>query len=433
MLSFPPESNIAFGQSLIFVLWFQSNDHRCEDGTEQRNLPLATASLLPGMALGVSEYCFGCRDYLQDPSRGHRVFRHRQSLVPPPLSAKAAGMWWVALMAALVWVYWPSLVLLTKRWSQDPQYTHGYVVPLFAALVLWLRRDRFPGPTRSSLGLWGLAWLLVAAVGRIAGNLFSFEWLEIGSLLPATIGVVWLAFGRRTVLWAWPAFALMMFILPWPWQVDLWLTHPLRRVATVCSTFALQTIGVPALSRGNVIIVGNMEVGVIEACSGLGMLMTFFALSTAVAFAVERPRLDKCVIFLSAVPIALLMNVIRITVTVFLFQYADAETARVVFHDVAGWVMMPMALGALGGLIALLNHLWIVEEPRPVPIVRSRPSAFAATGGSQPALERIPVTSGGPTTPPAPAQEAWSHRSEAKSRSSASDVEPSMQEIRDGS
>lgn len=318
------------------------------------------------------------------------------------------------LMVALVWVYWPSLVLLVGRWSQDPQYTHGYVVPLFAALVLWLRRDHFPGPTRSTLGLWGLVWLGLAALARLAGTVFSFEWLEIGSLLPATIGIVWLAFGRRTVLWAWPGFVLMMFILPWPWQVDQLLTHPLRRVATVCSTYALQTVGVPALSRGNVIIVGPMEVGVIEACSGLGMLMTFFALSTAVAFAVERPRIDKCIIFLSAIPIALLMNVLRITVTVFLFQYADAQTARMVFHDVAGWVMMPMALLTLGGLIALLDRLWIVEEFRPVPVVRPRPQAALASGNRSPALiERVPIVPRGIAP--------------------ASDGEPSMQEIRDGS
>jgi exosortase len=328
-------------------------------------------------------------------------------------------------MLLLFWVYWPSLTLLVHRWSQDPQYTHGYVVPLFAAAVLWLRRDQFPGPTRSSLGSVGLVWLLLAAVARLVGYLLAFEWLEIGSLLPATIGVVWLAYGRRTVLWAWPAFALMLFILPWPWQVDQLLTHPLRRLATVCSTFALQILGVPALSRGNVIVIGNMEVGVIEACSGLGMLMTFFALSTAVAFAIDRPRVDKALIFLSAVPIALLMNVIRITVTVFLFQYADAETARIVFHDVAGWVMMPMALVALGGLVGLLNCLWIVEEARPVPLPR--------TAERPPLHQRSPLVD-----TPLP---AVSVRGEGRqpvytpitTDSSPVDDEPSMQEIRDGS
>jgi exosortase/archaeosortase family protein len=148
-----------------------------------------------------------------------------------------------------------------------------------------------------------------------------------------------------------------------------------------------------------------------------------------VAFAVERPRLDKCVIFLSAVPIALLMNVIRITVTVFLFQYADAETARIVFHDVAGWVMMPMALLALGGLIAILNQLWIVEEFRAVPVVRTRSPAVGVGSSSQASHDLVPLSSGGP----APPRESRPPRPEAKSRSSANDVEPSMQEIRDGS
>jgi len=348
------------------------------------------------------------------------VSMNRLQHVPPTLTVATATKWWCVLMAAVVWAYWPSLVLLVQRWGQDPQYTHGYVVPLFAALVLWLRRESFPGPTRSSLGLWGLAWIGGAAVARLAGHLFSFEWLEIGSLLPATIGVVWLAFGRRTVRWAWPGFALMLFILPWPWQVDQWLTHPLRRVATLCSTYALQTLGVPALSRGNIIIIGNMEVGVIEACSGLGMLMTFFALSTAVAFAVDRPRLDKCIIFLSAIPIALLMNVLRITVTVFLFQYADAQTARVIFHDVAGWVMMPLALLTLGGLITLLDRLWLVEEVRPVPVLQLRPTLGAPTRTSDSPSHRERQPSAG-------------RGRAAAATMSDSDREPSMQEIRDGS
>jgi exosortase/archaeosortase family protein len=75
---------------------------------------------------------------------------------------------------------------------------------------------------------------------------------------------------------------------------------------------------VPALDRGNIIVVNARESGVVEACRGPGMLMTFFALSTAVAFVIDRPALDRAVVFLSAAPIGVLMNVGRITATVFL-------------------------------------------------------------------------------------------------------------------
>src|SRR5262249_12616150 len=157
----------------------------------------------------------------------------------------------------------------------------------------------------------------------------AYEWLEAGSLLPALAGVVVLVMGPAVTRWAWPVAAFLVFVLPWPWQLDEVLTQPLRSVATACSTYALQTLGLPAVSRGNIIIIDQLEIGVVDACSGLGMLMTFFALSMAVALIVQRPTLDRVIIFLSAVPVGVLMNVVRITVTVFLFEAASAELARV--------------------------------------------------------------------------------------------------------
>ena len=281
---------------------------------------------------------------------------------------RAYLVWSIVLFAALLWTYWPRLEILVHRWAQDPQYTHGYVVPLFAAVVLWFRRDQFhPAELRPSW--WGLPLLMLGAFLRLVGTVYSFEWLDAGSLVPSVLGALLLAGGAASLSWAWPACALLLFVLPWPYQFDVLLTFPLRRVATVCSTYALQTLGVPALARGNIIVVDNTEIGVVEACSGLGMLMTFFALSTAVAFVIQRPLLDKLVIFFSAIPVGVLMNVVRITVTVFLYRVVGPDLAQVVFHDMAGWVMMPMALGVLWLEIWWLGKLWLpAEETGPVPV-----------------------------------------------------------------
>jgi exosortase len=277
--------------------------------------------------------------------------------------------WWVCpLLAALAWAYWPTLERMARRWSSDAQYTHAYVVPLFAAIVLWFRRDRFPRG-RVAPSWWGLPLLLLGIAVRMAGARFSFEWLDAGSLLPSLAGVVLLALGPAVLRWAWPAATFLLFILPWPFQVDLLLTAPLRRVATLTSTYALQTLGMPALARGNIIVVNDLEVGVVEACSGLGMLMTFFALSTAVALVIDRPLFDRVVIFLSAAPVGVLMNVVRITVTVILYRLAGERLAKVVFHDVAGWVMMPMALAVLWLELLWLGRLWRpAEATGPVPV-----------------------------------------------------------------
>ena len=306
----------------------------------------------------------------------------------------------VPLVGALGWAYWPAIEQMVRRWSQDPQYTHGYVVPVFAAFVLWLRRETFPGV--SSRGAWwGIPLLLLAGALRMVGAMYSLEPIDAGSLVPALAGVLMLTLGWPVVRWAWPGGVFLLFVLPWPFQVDLVLTYPLRRIATVSSTFALQTMGIPALARGNIIYIDNdAPIGVVEACSGLGMLMTFFALSTAVALVIRRPLADRLVLFASAVPIGVLMNVVRITLTVFLMRVANAKIANVVFHDVAGWVMMPMALAVLWLEMLWLARLRLPPPPRPhrrtvvpsapppvdLPGWLKRHEAERAVGGRKPTL-----------------------------------------------
>ena len=121
--------------------------------------------------------------------------------------------------------------------------------------------------------------------------------------------------GWRALGWAWPAIAFLVFMIPLPFRFEAALAHPLQRIGTIMSTFALQTIGMTAYSEGNVIVLGEVRIGVVEACSGLNMLMTFFALSTGVAILMQRSPLERMIVFVSAVPIALATNILRIIVT----------------------------------------------------------------------------------------------------------------------
>src|SRR5437763_14575321 len=92
------------------------------------------------------------------------------------------------------------------------------------------------------------------------------------------------------------------------------------------------------------------------------MLMVFFALSTAVALLMRKPLWERLLVCASAVPIALLTNLLRITATGVLHDTVGKEIADAVFHDLAGWLMMPLALAFLGLELKLLGHL-LVEPP----------------------------------------------------------------------
>jgi exosortase len=289
-----------------------------------------------------------------------------------------------ALAAACLlttWAFWTTLAEVAQRWNRDPSYSHGWLVPLFAVYLLWARRDRLDLYALSPTW-WGLPILAAGVALRLMGAYFHYVWFDPISLLPCLAGTALLVGGWAAWRWSWPALAFLAFMIPLPYSVAIALTDPLQRVATIASTFLLQTLGVPALAEGKVILLSEVELGIVEACSGLRMLMIFFALSAAVVLVVKRPVGEKLLILASAAPIALLCNILRITATGLLHELVSSEWANAVFHDFAGWVMMPLGLAFLGVELWILNRLWIEElegERKPARVLG--PFRVAPTGG----------------------------------------------------
>ena len=233
-----------------------------------------------------------------------------------PRTLLAAGL---IATAAVVWAYWSTLTDVAERWATDPQYSHGFLVPLFSGYLLWSRRRSLTAAdVRPSW--WGVGIVLVGIAARLAGHFFYQPWLDAGSLLIVLFGIAMAIGGRRALVWAAPAIVFLAFMLPLPYRCQLMLGGTLQRIATLASTYALQTLGVPAVSEGNVILLSETRLGVVEACSGLSMLMTFLALATAVAILARRSWPETILVVLSALPIAVLANVVRITVTGLLYE-----------------------------------------------------------------------------------------------------------------
>ncbi|MBI2806381.1 MAG: exosortase/archaeosortase family protein [Planctomycetes bacterium] len=267
----------------------------------------------------------------------------------------------VLLIPACLWAYWTTLERIVARWTEDPQYSHGYLVPAFALYLLWLRRERLDAAALNANWL-GTALLLIAAGLRLAGAHYSFEYLDQASFLPCCAGLFLLAGGWQAFSWSLPSVAFLAFMIPLPHSVSLALSAPMQGFATAVSTFALQVLGRPAVAEGNVILLNDIELGIVEACSGLRMLVVFFALSTAVAILIRKPWWEKLLIAGSAVPIALASNVLRITVTGLFYDSFGNHFGGALFHDVAGWLMMPLGLLFLGIELWILKTL-LIEPP----------------------------------------------------------------------
>src|SRR5439155_9015567 len=130
------------------------------------------------------------------------------------------------------------------------------------------------------------------------------------------------------------------------------------------------------------IVWGDLRIGVLEACSGLGMLSAFFALSTTAALVVQRPLWERVMVFLSAAPIGVLMNLIRITATAYVYCTLGAAAAHAFFHDLAGWLMMPLAFAALWLELRLLARLFVAAPPEACR--RVHPGGHNANGAANP-------------------------------------------------
>lgn len=292
-----------------------------------------------------------------------RLSAAQQALRPSTL---AGGF----LAAVLIWSYWDALAHLGHRWTHESDYTHGPFVPLFAGFLLWFRRDMLPGGALVG-SWWGLLLLGAAGAMKLGAIYYFYTLMDAASLLPCLAGVALLVGGWKCLRWSWPAIAFLVFMIPLPGAVSGMLSHPLQRSATLASTYALQTMGVPAISRGNVIWLTEAKIGVVEACNGLPMMMMFFAITLGAALLIQRPLWEKTLITLSAIGIGLVANVIRITVTAFLHEYVGSELADRVFHDLAGWLMMPLATVILGLEMYVLSKLLIAPERHQV-VIASR-------------------------------------------------------------
>jgi exosortase len=259
----------------------------------------------------------------------------------------------------MAWVYWPTLRDLYGIWTTQPEYSHGLLVPFFALYLLIKSKPAATAEGRPwpILGFGGLA---LAILLRLAGAATSFLPLEGLSLVLCLAALVALFGGRAGLVRYWPSLAFLLFMIPLPYEASRVLGAELQKVATIASTFLLQCFGQPAISEGNRILIEGVTLNVVEACSGLRMLVTFFAFSVAAVLLMDRHWIVKLLVLASAVPIALVTNVLRIVATglahVWLTDSASRTRVLDIIHDFNGWMMMPI------GLTFLLLELWLLNR-----------------------------------------------------------------------
>ena len=263
----------------------------------------------------------------------------------------------IGLLGLLLYAYWPTLTWMENSWRRVSDYSHGYLVLPLAALLCWHRAESFPG-IRSYLSWGAISLIALSIVMRVVGRLVFADFMDAWSLLPLIAGVVWLLTGPAAMKWALPAIAFLFFMIPMPYQAESLLSWKLQGIATQLSTVFLRVVGFAAVSEGHVIWIDEEPLQVAEACSGLRIFVGVIALAFFWAAMIKRSWVDRIVLLISAIPLAVFVNAIRITAIGVMYKWFPGEGARGTIHEVSGLLMIPFAFFLLWGVKLFWEQLY---------------------------------------------------------------------------
>jgi len=177
------------------------------------------------------------------------------------------------------------------------------------------------------------------------------------SIVLSTAALVLLLLGWRFLGKLAPVLLFLCLMLPWPNRVQTAISLPLQRYATDSAVFCLELLGYEVVQDGNVIKIGETSVAVAEACNGLRMVTAFLVITGLVVLLARRAWWEKLIVLVSSLPVALLCNTIRLTVTAIAFTMLTGDQWEKLFHDFGGYAMMPLALAMTVGELWLLRRL----------------------------------------------------------------------------
>jgi exosortase len=289
----------------------------------------------------------------------------------PTAAVVRSRAWQLALgglLVAVAFAFHTGIAEMVRIWARERDYSHGFLVPVFVAYLLYFRRHKIP-TTINWPDPAGLLPLVLGVALSLYGEMSNKakEFSQTAGLVLALTGVLVLMVGRLGLRWAWPGLAFLLFMAKLPDPVEIAFTFKLRQIATGGSNFLLQALGFPSYVGGQqgtiITVIQDPEptrLGVEWACAGLSMVLTFVAVATATAMLVNRPVWDRLAIVASAIPIAVASNVIRITLTAMVFIAGWKKLGDLIIHDLAGYLMMPLALGFIWLELKLIDWLFVV-------------------------------------------------------------------------
>lgn len=269
----------------------------------------------------------------------------------------------LASLAGLIFLFYDSLEVMVRWWSTREEYSHGFLIPLISAYLIWQRSDvlrqiRFESSWPALLVL--LAGVFLFFLGEISTVYTIVQY----AFLVALYGLVWALVGTRVFKIIAVPLLLLLFMVPFPSFIYNNLSSKLQLISSEIGVFVIRLFGISVFLEGNVIDLGSYKLQVVEACNGLRYLFPLMTLGFIMAYFYHAELWKRAIVFLSTIPITILMNSFRIGVIGVMVDNWGQGMAEGFLHDFEGWVIFMACFGILFVEMWLLMR--VTNDKRPL-------------------------------------------------------------------
>ncbi|RMH07495.1 MAG: exosortase/archaeosortase family protein [Nitrospirae bacterium] len=270
-----------------------------------------------------------------------------------PVGYGVGGLTILGLLAVL---YSEVLMALVRDWYDNPDYSHGFLVPLMSGYFVWERRHKLRNlPIRPN---WWGGLLLACALGLfLLGTIGAELYTQRISLILVIAGLVLLLCGAQWLRQLMLPIGFLVFMVPLPAIVVNTIAFPLQIFAAQTAAFCLFNLGIPVLREGNLITLAGSTLEVAEACSGLRSLLALLTLGTVYGYFSQRVLWKRWLLLLLSIPIAIVANALRVTGTGILANTWGTEVAEGFYHTFEGWIVFVVAFVLLLGCGTILSRI----------------------------------------------------------------------------
>jgi len=274
-------------------------------------------------------------------------------------SKRSFLLWAFLVLAGFIFAYLPVLLGLISTWSSSEDYSHGFFIIPISIYLIW-RKSELLSKLPVNGSNWGLAIVIFSLLIYLFSVFAEIKTLATLSIIPFVAGAVIYLFGFRIFKELVFPISFLVFMIPIPSQIYSALTIPLQLLVSKVAVWLASLSEVPVYREGNVIHLSDRTLQVVRACSGMRSIMSLLTLSAVLGYMTLRSNFLRTLLFLSGVPVAIMVNIARVLLMLLAFHYLHIDLTTGHYHTLLGMLVFGLALILLM-LIKKFLSLWDVS------------------------------------------------------------------------